>query len=153
MWNTERVRSLSHNKPYVAVSLAAHFCSIQSACFEGSAPCVSLLILSMSCDVSERREAKHCQRGPTMVANDSMKSWSGLTRELLGSSIFSCRGTPVQILLCGSYKPHDRYTNFTNSILISSTRTRLYGMKTYCKLHIAIGIYTYFMNSITVRPP
>ena len=70
MRNMERVHSLVYNKLYVAVSLAAHLCSIHNACFVGLAPFVSFLILSMSCDVSERRDSKHCQRDPTLVANN-----------------------------------------------------------------------------------
>ena len=78
------------NKLYVAVSLAAHLCSIHNACFVGLAPFVSFLILSMSCDVSERRESKHCQRDPINTGGKQlMGKLSSLVWEYLYMHVYT----------------------------------------------------------------
>ena len=59
----------------------------------GPAPLVSLLMLTMSSEVSERGEARHCHREPMMAAKDWRKSESEWAVELSSLSILSCRGT------------------------------------------------------------
>ena len=41
-----------------------------SACRVGSAPLVSLLMLTMSSEVREKGEVRHCHLEPMMAAND-----------------------------------------------------------------------------------
>ncbi len=69
---------------------------ITSACLVGSAPLVSLLVLTMSSEVRKSGEARHGHQKPMVAANDYRKSSSGRRDESF-SRIFSCSGTPKSV--------------------------------------------------------